>query len=189
MAVISTTPNAIDRKLHRVVLDADPDEFKSFAALARHIAQNKAGEFSYLRFGQLVYAGAEAIETYVSFAHDIGLLDGDLRTTRPKKEIRALENFQQWLSDLTMQYLKARAASLKQIELAIRDLTQNSPCRLPTQENIRTKLEESAFAAKLQIRAQDRCLVAKQCDEPCLAPPGPNGRDCGKLTRSVYVIP
>lgn len=77
----------------------------------------------------------------MSFARDVGLVDGDLRMTRPKKEIRTLENVQQWLGDLTMQYLERKSASLKQIEQAILDLSQNSPSRLPTQENIRAKLE------------------------------------------------
>src|SRR6266853_3841236 len=123
MAAISTTPNAIDRKLHRIVLDTNPDEFKSFVALGRQIAKSKPAEFSYQRFGKVEYAGAAAIESYVSFARDVGLVDGDLRVTRPKKEIRTLENFQQWLSDLTMQYLEGKNASLKQIEQAILDLS------------------------------------------------------------------
>ncbi len=110
-------------------------------ALARYIAKSKPAEFSYQRFGKLEYAGSDAIETYVSFARDVGLVDGDLRITRPRKEIRTLENFQQWLSDLTMQYLEGKNASLKQIEQAILDLSHNSPSRLPTQENIRAKLD------------------------------------------------
>jgi len=141
MAAINTTPNAIDRKLHRVVLETDPDQFKSFIALARQIATSKPQEFSYQRLGEVQYAGAGAIVTYVSFAHDIGLLDNDLKLTRPKREIRALENFQPWLGDLTLQYLEANNASLKQIEQAIQDLSQGSPCRLSTQENIIVKLD------------------------------------------------
>lgn len=137
----NTTPSAIDRKLHRVVLEADPDQFKSFAALARQIAAGEPQEFSYQRFGKVEHAGADAIVTYVSFAHDIGLLDSDLRVTRPRKEIRALENFQPWLGDLTLQYLEAKNASLKHIEQAMQDLSQGSPCRLSTQENIRAKLD------------------------------------------------
>jgi hypothetical protein len=151
MAAIASTPNAIDRKLHRIVLDSNPDEFKSFAALARYIARSKPAEFSYQRLGKPEYAGADAIESYVSVSRDIGLLDGDLRTNRPKKEIRTLENFQQWLSDLTMQYLEAKNASLKQIEQAILGLSQNSPCRLPTQENIRTQLQNPPSSRNFRL--------------------------------------
>jgi hypothetical protein len=141
MTAISSMPNAIDRKLHRIVLESDPQEFKSFASLARHISQSKVVEFSYQRFRKLEYAGAPSIESYVSFARDIGLLDGDIRITRLKKEIRTLENFQQWLGDLTVQYLEANNASLKLIEKALVGLSQQSPSRLPTQENVRNSLD------------------------------------------------
>ena len=151
MTAISSAPNAIDRKLHRIVLDANPDEFRSFAALARHVAQSKPVEFSYHRFAKLEYAGADAIESYVSFARDIGLLDGDLEIVRPKKEIRTLENFQHWLGDLTVQYLDAKNASLKQIERAILELSQSLPFRLPTQDNIRAKLETPASTRNFRL--------------------------------------
>jgi hypothetical protein len=141
MPAISTAPNAIDRKLHRVVLESDSAQFSSFAALGRHIAQAKSTEFSYLRFGKLEFAGAEAIENYVGFARDVGLVDGDLNPSRPKREIRSLENFQHWLGDLTMQYLEVKNASMAQIEQAAIDLSQGKPSRLSTQENIRGKLE------------------------------------------------
>lgn len=140
MPAVSTAINAIDRKLHRVVLDSDPNQFESFAALSRQIASDKSTEFSYQRFGKTEYSGAEAIEAYVSFARELGLLDGNLETARPKKEIRALENFQSWLGDLTMQYLDAKNASVQQIQQAITELVHASPSRLPTQENIRAKL-------------------------------------------------
>jgi hypothetical protein len=148
---VSTTPNAIDRKLHRVVLDADPEQFKSFAALARQISMNKPQEFSYQRFGKTEYAGADAIEAYVSFAHDIGLLDGDLKPARQKKEIRALENFQQWLGDLTLQYLESKNASLKQIEEIMENLMHSSPCRLSTQENIRAQIQNPPSSRNFRL--------------------------------------
>jgi hypothetical protein len=141
MPAVSTAVNAIDRKLHRVVLDSDPDQFKTFAALSRHMTSAKPTEFSYQRFGKTEYSGAESIEGYVSFARDIGLLDGNLQPARPKKEIRGLESFQIWLGDLTMQYLDAKNASVTQIEQAMVDLMQGTPSRLPTQENIRSKLD------------------------------------------------
>jgi hypothetical protein len=142
MPAVSTVINAIDRKLHRVILDSDPNQFKTFAALSRQIASNKSAEFSYQRFEKTEYSGAESIEAYVSFAREVGLLDGDLQTVRLKKEIRTLENFQSWLSDLTMQYLDANNASVQQIQQAIIELVQASPSRLPTQENIRAKLND-----------------------------------------------
>jgi hypothetical protein len=141
MPAVSTAINAIDRKLHRVVLNSDPDQFKTFAALSRQIASDKSTEFSYQRFGKTEYSGAEAIEAYVSFAREVGLLDGELQAARPKKEIRALENFQSWLGDLIMQYLDAENASVEQIQRAMIDLVTGSPSRLPTQENIRAKLD------------------------------------------------
>ncbi len=127
MAAISTSPNAMDRKLHRVVLEADPNEFKTFVALARHIAKAKPLEFSYQRLGKTEYAGAEAIEQYISFSRDIGLVDGNIEITRPKKDVRSLESFQQWLGDLTLQYLEKKNASLKHIEQSVMDLLQGSP--------------------------------------------------------------
>lgn len=140
MPAVSTVVNAIDRKLHRVVLESDPNQFKTFAALSRQIAVNKSAEFSYQRFGRTEHSGADAIEAYVSFAREVGLLDGNLELARPKKEIRALENFQSWLGDLTMQYLDAHNASVEQIRDAITELVHAAPSRLPTQENIRSKL-------------------------------------------------
>jgi hypothetical protein len=83
MAAISTAPNAIDRKLHRITLETNPEVFKTFVSLARDIASKKPEEFSYQRFGKIEYAGADAIESYVSFAQDVGLIDGDLRIARP----------------------------------------------------------------------------------------------------------
>lgn len=140
MAAIGTAPTAIDRKLHRVVLDSEPTQFNTLMAIAREVAANRYPEFSYVRNGETEYSGQGAIQGYVSYAHDLGLLDSDLAIARPKKDVRSLENFQQWLSDATLRYLTDTNASMEQIEQAIVELFRSQPFRIPTQTNIREKL-------------------------------------------------
>lgn len=140
--VMATRPNEVDRKLHRIVLESNPTEFASMITLAHHIEDLKLIEFSYSRGGKTQYSNAYTIRQYISFAQTIGLLDNDLETARTKKDIRSLENFQQWLSDVAVQFAIDRNCSIDQIRGAVQTLLQSSPSRLPTLENVRSRLTD-----------------------------------------------
>lgn len=136
MATISTAPNEVDRKLHRIVLDSNPAQLTNMAALARFIEEEKHIEFSYSRAGKTEFSSANTIKTYVSYARAIGLLDGDLAPTQLKKDIRSLENFQQWLSNAVVQYLTDNNSAIPQIATVIQASLQNVPYTLPTPQNV-----------------------------------------------------
>jgi hypothetical protein len=133
---ISTSPREIDRKLHRVVREADSSLYSTAIALGRAIETANLPEFAYQRGRDTVYANADTISTYVLYARDIRLLDGDLNATRGKGDIRSLDNFQQWLSDAVVRYLRDNNASLEQIQAAVASLLSSTPHQLPTLDNL-----------------------------------------------------
>jgi hypothetical protein len=101
MAAIPTASNEIDRKLHRILLDSNSAVLTDMSALARSVQRERYPEFAYSRGGRKEFSSAGTIHRYVSFAKNVGLLDGNLASTRPKKEIRALEmNFSSGLAIL-----------------------------------------------------------------------------------------
>lgn len=138
---ISTTPTEIDRKLHRIVAEADPDKHATAVSIARSLVSQRAPAFSYQRNGRTEHAGENTIAQYVVFAKKIGMLDGDLSPTRTKSEVRSLDNFQSWLSDLAIQFLDQNSASLDDIERITRQLLDQSPRRLPTIDNIHAAIQ------------------------------------------------
>jgi len=140
MAAIATGPTEVDRKLHLVVLEASPGRFTSLIGLARSIEQSKLAEFSYRRSDRTEFANAETIRVYVAFAREIGILDENLGPTRPKAQVRSLDNFQAWLSDLVGRYLDDHGSSQQQIADAVRHLLSASPAELPSQEKVRVSL-------------------------------------------------
>jgi len=141
MPIIPTAPNEIDRKLHRIALDTDPKRFTNMIAFARELESKKCIEFSYARSDKTEYSNAFTIQYYISYARQIGLIDGDLSLTRPKKDIINLENFQAWLSDIVFQYLNNNNSSVNEISEAIVDLFKLSPYKLSTQSNIHSQLK------------------------------------------------
>lgn len=155
MAPISTAPNEIDRKLHRILLDSNPKKFTTMMALGRSIAVKKYVEFSYLRGDETEFATPSTIQNYVGYARDIGLLDGNLASSRKKEDIRALENFQQWLSDTVSRFLSNTHCSIEHIRETGQRLLRATPCELPTQENVHADLENPpplhTFRASLKI--------------------------------------
>jgi hypothetical protein len=126
-------------------------QHSTVAALARQLAQNKLDEFSYTRSEKIEYSSAGAISSYISFARDIRLLDGDLQIARQKKEVRALDNFQGWLADLTLQYLDRNNASLLQLGDLVHELCQRQPHVLPTQEKLRSLISEPPSARSFRF--------------------------------------
>lgn len=141
MPAIPTVQNAIDRKLHTIVMEADPQEFPSFIGLARHIEAKPDRAFSYPTQEGIRYARAVTIATYVTFAQKLDLLDADLAPTKPKKEVRSRESFQTWLGQKAVKYLETNNASLQELYRATeRLLLQTPPRELPTIVNLRREL-------------------------------------------------
>jgi hypothetical protein len=176
MAPIPTGPTEIDRKLHRVVLEANPGQFTNLIALARSIEQSRFPEFSYRRSDKTEYTNADTIASYVAFAREIGLLDENLGPTRPKGDVRALASFQQWLSDRVAQYLSDRGSSPGQIGNAVRRLLNANPAELPSQENIRARLSNppspTDFRVCLKIMALLRPKVLEVVSRRVVLVPG-----------------
>ena len=146
MTLVATSPNEIDRKLHRIILDANPSEFTNMMALARSIAREKCVEFSYVRTGKTEHSGATTIQHYISYASEVKLLDGDFSPTKPKKDVRSLESFQQWLSDTVYQYLTDHACAVEQIADKTQFLLQAAPHKLPTPDKIRALIKSAPSA-------------------------------------------
>jgi hypothetical protein len=115
-------------------------------ALAREIATQKYREFSYSRGGKTEFSGAETIQSYVGYARAIDLLDADLGSTQSKKNIRDLQSFQQWLSNAVLDYLRNEGCDIKRIEGAVQTLLQLTPPKLPTQEKVRSQLQDPPSA-------------------------------------------
>jgi hypothetical protein len=138
MSATPSKPNDIDRKLHRIILDSNASDFTDMMSLAKHIESQKPTEFSYFRDGRTRFSGAETIREYISYASAVGLLDPNLAPTRPKKDVRSLESFQQWLSDTVFQYLATKGCAITQIANKIPTLFSTSPYRLPTLGQVRS---------------------------------------------------
>jgi len=150
MAAIRTARNAIDRKLHRIVMEADRVKFSNFIVLARHIAGNRYEAFSYPTEKGIRYAQPSTIATYVSFAQRLGLLDPDLAPARPKRDVRSRDGFHAWLGAKAMNYLEENNASLDGIYLATLGLFGKTPHELPTIENLRRELGTTIDADDLR---------------------------------------
>jgi hypothetical protein len=140
------THSAIDRKLHKVTQDANASAYGSMAELAGAISKEKYREFSYLRDGKRMYSSAGAIQSYVSYARAIGLLDENLDSARPKQDVRSLESFQQLLSSSVLDYLRNKNCDLIQIQSAMQALLTSNPPLLPTQERVRSRLSNPTSA-------------------------------------------
>jgi len=143
MSAISTHSTAIDRKLHRVILDANV-AFGSMMELAVAIQRKHYREFSYLREGKRRYSSAGAIQSYVSYARALGLLDENLDSSR--KDARSLESFQQWLSNAVLDYLRSKNCDITQIQGAVQALLTSNPPLLPTQERVRSRFSDPPSA-------------------------------------------
>jgi len=176
MPVVTTGPTEIDRKLHRVVLQCDPEQFNSLIALARSISYAQYPEFSYQRSDQTEYTSAETIRSYVAFARQIGLLDNDLGSTRNKSDIRALERFQQWLGDRVSQYLIDVGCPPATTGGVVQRLLTSNPSLLPSQENVRTLLKNPPsqfdFRLCLKVVARLRPSVLKLVSRRVILMPG-----------------
>lgn len=145
MSAIPSASTAIDRKLHRIVLESSAS-FASMMELAGEIRKNQHREFSYLREGKRLYSSPGAIQSYVSYARALGLLDENLDAARPKAEVRSLESFQQWLSNSVLDYLRSRNCDIQQIEGAVQTLLTSNPPVLPTQERVRSQFSSPPSA-------------------------------------------
>jgi hypothetical protein len=67
MSIVITSPYGIDRKLHKIALNADP-VFETAINLARDIAGQRLEEFSYKRKGQTVDPSVTAASSPVNTA-------------------------------------------------------------------------------------------------------------------------
>jgi hypothetical protein len=160
MAAIPTAPTEIDRKLHRVILSTNSTLFTDMTALARSIEEGHHAEFSYSRAGRTEFSSAQTITKYVSYAKTVGLLDGNLAATKLKKDVRSLEEFQQWVSDIVVQYLIDNQCAIDQIRDAAVALLQEFPSKLPTPANVLRRLQSplrfEVFRLSLRVVSQLR---------------------------------
>ena len=159
MADISTAQNAIDRKLHAVVLKSDPERLHTAIALAKSIEEDQVRAFQYEDNDGPKYVKASGIVRHVYFAREIGLLDGSLGITRPKSDIRALENFQSWLGDKVLSYLDSYGASLTEMSSATEVLFSSHPSRLPTLANMHQQLNTQMKIANMSVSLKILALL------------------------------
>jgi hypothetical protein len=155
MTSIHTPATSIDRKLHRVVLNSDPEYFKTAISLARTIADQNLAEFSYQRENKIRYATPMSISKFISYSREVGLLDENLASAQLKTDIRALDNFQSWLKNQVMIYLETNNASLENIKTSTLSLFTDTPYTLPTpvkvHEALKTSISLSSFRMSLKI--------------------------------------
>lgn len=147
MPPIPTPRTALDHKLHYIILASD-SSIRTMIGLAEKIADKKSDEFSYVRDEETQFVGATGIVPYVSYANTVGLLNEDLLSTRPKAEIKSLEHFQVWLSELVFEFLNSNGIGIPLIKSKIPDLFQQPPYKLPTLENV-MPLVDSALQPKV----------------------------------------
>jgi hypothetical protein len=141
MPGVATGPRELDRKLYRVVHEADPERFPTSTALAGHLHERESIEFSYRREGQTVMSTVATIERYVSYAQAISLLDGGLSPMiDDPAQITGVDDFQGWLATHALDYLNERHCTAVKIKSVAKDLLGENPPRLPTVANIHEKL-------------------------------------------------
>jgi hypothetical protein len=176
MPAVPTGPTEIDRKLHLIVLQSSPGQFRNLIALARSIGEGQYEEFSYQRADKTEYSNAGTIRSYVAFARQIGLLGDNLGPMRNKSDITDLESFQQWLSDRVAQYLIDVGCPPAAISETIVGLLASTPPLLPSQENVRARLRnppsEFDFRLCLKIVARFRPSVLKLVSRRVILMPG-----------------
>lgn len=167
-----TGSREIDRKLYRIVREADSSLHPTAIALGRALEKAEAAEFAYQRGRKTEYATANTVAEYVLYARDIGLLNGDLDVTRQKADVRSLENFQQWLGDIVIRYLRDNNASIDQLQSAVDSLLSSTPRELPTVDNVyktlkspppkhtfRLSLKVISFLRPKALRLRSRRLI------------------------------
>jgi hypothetical protein len=137
-----TPRQEIDRKLHRIVLESDSSLYPTATSIGRALKEGKTVEFSYQRGGGTQFSSPGSIARYVLYAREIGLLDGSFDSTIPKSKIRQIDNFQGWLADSIMDYLKGKNSSIGQIEDTLSALLSRAPYELPTFDNLYSHLRE-----------------------------------------------
>ena len=176
MPAVPTGVSEIDRKLHRVIMESNPTEFTNMMGLARSMAKVKHREFSYTRARKTKYSSADTIQSYISYARTVGLLDGNLSPTRPKGDVRTLENFQQWLSDTVVQYLADNNSAITRVEDEIRGMLQGVTIELPTQDNVYSRLQNppprQVFQMSLRIISRLRPIALRVRSRRIILIPG-----------------
>lgn len=141
MAIVDTAENELDRKLHRIVLQAAGGTYASLLDLARSLHELDCVDFSYTRNNEVRYAGISTIKKYASFARALNLLDDHLKPAQEPGVYTSLANFQNWLGNKVMQYLNDNSCSIAKIKDAIRSLL-HSPDKstLPTPDHLLEQL-------------------------------------------------
>jgi hypothetical protein len=159
MAAPKNAPQEIDRKLHRIVLESDPTRYPTASALGRALNEAKKAEFSYQRGGKTNYSAYGSIARYVLYGKEVGLLDGDLKSTIPKANISSLVSFQAWLTDSVMNYLKGKGASIDEIEDTLASMLAKPPFELPTFENLYSHLKAAPSRDYLRLSLRVLALL------------------------------
>ncbi len=154
---------SIDRKLHRIILEAGIQTFPSAAALARSIESKKLNAFSYVREGERHYSSRESIVQYVLFAQRVGFLSDDLVPLSPRTSgIRKLNNFRHWAGGKLLEYNRREGFGPDRLRSAVLRLAGDK--RLPTALAIREELGLSLtlrpfrWCLQLQALLRERTL-------------------------------
>lgn len=117
------------------------------------IVSEKRVEFSYTTAEGTRFTRVETVAQYAALAKTIGILDENLDCVRAKGDIKSLENFQEWLGELTMSFLEQEGAAPSEVARVTGELISASPSELPILQNIRPKLQ-----TKLSIQRLRHCL-------------------------------
>jgi len=143
MPVIVTRPQEIDRKLHRIILEAKEKGFPNSTVFAAYLNKIKATEFSYQREDETRISKVSIIERFITFAQAIKLLNSNLKPSGTKKSLKDLGAFQNRLSNLVIQYLDSHFSSISDIKKCANILLQEKPPKVPTIKNVHDKLQNS----------------------------------------------
>lgn len=142
MPAIPTKINEVDRKLQSVVLTAARGKNVTASDLAEKLYEKQLESFSFFEHGTKKYKSQRSIVYYVGFARIVGLLDENFYLEKDVKLIRSLENFQDWLSDVILQYMNQKNSSLTNLSLAVQELfSQPQPYVSPYLNNVFGKIK------------------------------------------------
>jgi len=125
---------SLANKLHRVAMSSDGNKFKTRTSLAAFIANKKFVEFSYNRSGKTQFCNAERVGQYVSFAHDIGLLNDALDCIVAKNTVKSFVPFSKLVADRAMSYAETAGAKPSVLKDAVNKIVKSR--FLPTTDKL-----------------------------------------------------
>lgn len=148
---MQTKQNEIDRKIRRILLEADPRKYTTTISLSKHISEKECSEFSYVKTigekPQNHYSTPQTIQEYISFSRNIEILTPEFAPSVDKERFRtnslsSLESFQRLLDDQVTEFLEKENCGPEIIESIFKKLLSGEPFELPTIETLYKKLFE-----------------------------------------------